>query len=75
MRKQGSELTQKETARTAQTDHTETNQNTIKNNSNTTEQWIKNIPSYTIGSSEQISPPDTQKKKEIQTLHISLSNI
>ena len=63
MRQHESELTQKETANTAQTDHTKSKQNSNKNIPNTTEQWTTNIPYYTIGSSEQVSPPDTQKKK------------
>ena len=63
VRQHESELTQKETANTAQTDHTKSKQNSNKNIPNTTEQWTTNIPYYTIGSSEQVSPPDTQKKK------------
>ena len=46
-----------------QLDHASNKQNTNKTNPNTTEQWITNIPTYTIGSSEQISLLDTHKKQ------------
>ena len=63
VREQASELTLRGTISTAQSVPTELKQDSSKNNPNNTEQWTTDILSYTIGSSEQTSPQDIQKKK------------
>ena len=51
------------TISTKQSVPTESKQDSSKNNPNNTDQWTTDIPAYTIGSSEQISPQNIQKKK------------
>ena len=61
---QGRKPTQQEATSISQSNQPKNEQNTIrKNNSNTEENWSTNTPSFTMGSSERISPPDFHRKK------------